>query len=337
MIKNKKRVRSITFTVLTESPVALSNDQGTGGNFTPIKKYFYKDGMRAMTSVATFTYELKKILYTNYEWKLNSIIVKDKNLTFRPEEMSNKEADVFGFLIPDLNQASKTSPLRIIPFISVNIYRNDTQLITNRGFLNKNFEREYYKNEKNEMKLMDIKDVKETNALANEEIMGDYYYYTVTLELDRIGKTELDKDGKMLNLKEQQYFEKNIRKEIVSDLINALSELTRDIKHQTVHLKPIAVYGGIFKKVIPYFWNDVKFEDGKLNVDIFNKTVEDYRLFEEGKIIAAVDEERFKNEINGDLTKIKGKRPVAEMKEICKMIEDNKLFIGEDNFWYLED
>lgn len=328
----KIRVKSITLTILTESPIALSNDQGTGGNFTPIKKYFYKDGMHAMTSVSTITYELRKKLFKDYGWKLNDIIIKKSNSKIKDTEISLEEADVFGFLIPD-TQASKTSPLRIIPFVSINAYRNDTQLITNRGTFDQSLGRKYFDETGN---ILTTDKIPKTQALANEEVMGDYYSYTVTFELDRIGKTEIDSSGNYLLPESQKFMEREKRKKVVLDLLDAISEMTREIKHQTIHLKPIAVYGGIFQKVIPYFWNDMKFENGKLNVEVFNGTLSDYALFEEGEIIAAIDEERIKGEITGKLEAIKGKRPVTEIKKICKLIDENKLTIGEDNLWYLE-
>jgi CRISPR-associated protein Cst2 len=78
--KMMKRHNSLTLTILTESPVALSNDQGTGGNYTPIKKMFHKDGTHLFASVATLTYELRKQLHENFNWKLFDVKIKSKNL-----------------------------------------------------------------------------------------------------------------------------------------------------------------------------------------------------------------------------------------------------------------
>lgn len=329
-MSKKQRVKSITVTILTESPIALSNDQGTGTTYTPIKKYSFKDGLHAMTSVGTVTYEIKKKGFTDYNWKLNDLVVKDKNSKFKESEINYLEPDLFGFLIPD-KQINKTSPLRIIPFVSINNFKNDTQLITNKGYFDRSLGREYF-NEKNEI-IQDFD--KKTQALANEEIFGDYYYYTITIELDRVGKSEVDSEGKYLLPKDQIYKEAENRKQMIKDLMNIISEFTRDIKHQTIHLKPLVVYGGIFKKTIPYFWNDMKFKEGKLNINVFNRTVEDYNLENEGFLIGAVDKERLSNEIVGNDEKL-GDRPILAIKNICKMIEEDKLTIGEDNFWYLE-
>lgn len=344
-----KRVRSITFTILTESPVALSNDQGTGGNFTPIKKYFYKDGQHAMTSVATITYELRKKLYTDYGWQLNDLVIKKSNSKIKNGDVSNEEADVFGFLIPD-SQLSKTSPLRIIPFISVNSFKNDTQLITNRGLFNQELNRNFYDEKEN---LLTDDKIPKTQALANEEIFGDYYYYTVTLELDRIGRCEINEQGKYLPPEKYSYRDNEFRKKIIKDIISALTELTRNIKHQTVHLKPLAVYGGIFEKVIPYFWNDVRFVSGRMDLKTFYTTVNDYKLYENGCILAGIDNRITVKELNNKLQEniedLKSKNPnyltneelqeitpVSAMKKVEDLIDKGKLTI-KDKFWYLED
>lgn len=329
---SKKRVSSITLTILTESLVALSNDQGFG-TYTPIKKYFYKDGKHAMTSVATVTYELRKNLIRNSKLSPDGIVLKDKNLY--PKE-PGIESDVFGYLIPS-KQQSKTSPIRIIPFTSIHTFKNDTQLITNKGFLDINLGREYYKEAKKGLELIDIEEVNKTQALAYEEVFGDYYTYTVTLELDRIGVIETDEKGNRLPLDKRVYFDEKERKEIVKNILMALIEFTRQIKHQTVHLKPLAVFGGAFPRVIPYFWNDIEFDDYQnvLVLDNIKNTIEDYDLNDgSGYLITAVDRRiKVKNEdeYRDKGLDIRGKTPVKAIKELIEKLE------LEDNKWYLKE
>lgn len=338
------RVKSVTLTMLTESPVALSNDQGYG-NYTPIKKYFFKDGLHAMTSVATLTYELRSILHREFGWGLGSLILNEKNIVPKLDE-NNLEFDVFGYLIPD-KQISKTSPLRIIPFRSIHTYKNDTQLITNRGFLNKDFGRVYFE-KKNEqlVKFPEDKELPTTQALANEEVFGDYYVYTVTIELDRIGLIET-KDGKYLDIDKREYLSKETREKAVKDILEALTILTRDIKHQRVLLKPLAVFGGAFKSALPYFWDDIEFDkyDNFLILDRFKDTVESYGL-EKNNLLLAVDrrinkkliEKVIKEDIlpieKDSSIKIKIETsPVKAIKELATRLSVK----DEDNYWYLGD
>ncbi len=323
-MNNKKSLSSITLTILTESSVALSNDQGFG-TYVPIKKYFFGDGKHAMTSVATVTYELRKSLIQKGKLTPDSIVLKDKNLY--PNE-PDLEGDVFGYLIPSKGE-SKTSPLRIIPFTSVHTYKNDTQLITNRGFLNIDLQREYFDKAG---KKLDVSEVSKTQALAHEEVFADYYTYTVTLELDRIGVKEIDDKGNRLPIDKREYFDKNIRIEIVKNILEMLTELTRQIKHQTVHLKPLAVFGGAFDSVIPYFWNDIKFDEktNKLELEYVKNTIDDYELDKsKGHLITAVDSRIKCKTVEG--FELSNSTPVKEIKNLAEKLEI------QDNKWYLKE
>jgi CRISPR-associated protein Cas7/Cst2/DevR subtype I-B len=325
------RVSGITLTILTESPIALSNDQGAG-NYSPIKKYFYKDGIHSMTSVGTVTYELRKKLIKEYGWTASNIVIKNKNLYPKKEniestELNGIENDVFGFLVPD-KQINKTSPLRVIPFLSVNTFKSDTQTVTNRGFLNSDLGREYFDEKGN---AIGIDEVPTTQALAFEEIFGDYYYYTITIELDRIGVVEVDND-KYLEPGNRKYMSKELRKKIISDLIDAILSFTRDIKHQKIHLKPLAVFGGAFKSPIPYFWNDVCIDSkGNLIMDYVYETIKGYELNSENYVIAVSSRLpiTYKNS-NFENSMVIDKIPQEAVKKLV-----NKLDISDDNYWYL--
>ncbi|MGL4624928.1 MAG: DevR family CRISPR-associated autoregulator [Culicoidibacterales bacterium] len=317
-----KQIKAITLTVLTESPIFLSNDQGFG-NYTPGKKAFYKDGKHAITSVATFTYELRRLLKEEFGWQLNDIVTKAKNMYLADVNDTSgqkMEADIFGFLIPD-KQISKTSPLRVIPFTSIHPFQNDTQLITNKGFFNLDFERNY-RDEKG--KVLEIDAIPQTQALANEEVFGDYYTYTLTIELNRVGVIETDGE-KYLMPSQRTFFAKESRLKAVQDILQALTILTRDIKHQKVLLKPLAVYGGAFASAVPYFWNDFHFKNGELEIERAVQTQKDYQL--EGAILSV--DSRISTTTREGLT---AETPVAAMIQLA-----NRLSIGDDDLWYVSE
>ncbi|MDQ2086771.1 hypothetical protein RBH29_10065, partial [Herbivorax sp. ANBcel31] len=328
----KTRVSGLTITILTESPIALSNDQGTG-NYTPIKKYFYKDGAHAMTSVGTITYELRKKMIKDYGWTASSMVIKDKNLHPKKEDiesigLNGLESDVFGFLVPG-EQINKTSPLRIIPFISANTYKTDTQIITNKGFLESDLNRKYYDTKGDNI---EIGKVPSTQALAFEEVFGDYYCYTITIELDRIGVVEV-KDNKYLEPEERKYMSGEIRKKAITDITDAIINFTRDIKHQKIHLKPIAVFGGVFESPIPYFWNDIKVDQkGNIVMDYAYETITGYELSEENYIISISS--RIPKIYRNDNFENKLKISDTPQKAIKSLVK--KLNVAEDNSWYLE-
>lgn len=332
-----KNIKCITLTVLTESPFPLSYDQGFG-NYSPIKKIQYKNGVHASTSVGTFTYELRRILHKDFGWNLSGIVLNKngkgevKNLysSLNNVERTDEyglETDIFGFMIPD-KALSKVSPLRIIPFLSLNKYKGSTQLITNRGFLDRNFERNYYDNEGNE--IARDENFPTTQALATEEVMGDYYVYTITIELDRIGVVEVEK-GKYLLPEERKYMSKELREKAVKDIVMAITLLRREIKHGQVLLKPLAVFGGAFDMVVPYFWNDVEYDDenNAIKLDSVAQTVESYELDKNGLILAV--DNRVKCKRSNDAMDVSN-APVKAIKELMSRIE-----VGDDNMWYLKE
>ncbi len=73
---NEKRVKGVTLTILTESPVPLSYDQGYG-NYTPIKKNNIEKNT-CKTSIATITYDLRRMLHQEYGWNLSNIILEKR-------------------------------------------------------------------------------------------------------------------------------------------------------------------------------------------------------------------------------------------------------------------
>lgn len=329
-----KRVSSLTLTILTESPVALSYDQGSG-NYNEIKKYHYGNKVYSRTGVSTITYEMRKQLHQQHGWQLSDIVLnkakkKVKNLypTESSYELATKsglEADIFGYLIPN-KQLSKTSPLRIIPFKSVYPYKNDVQLITNKGFLDRSLNRQYYKSNGKDPE----EDIPNTQAFANEEIFGGYYTWTITIELDRFGVLEV-KDGKYLLPDERQYFSRELRVEALKDILDVITSLTRDIRHKKVLLKPIAVFGGIFKNTIPYFWNDIILdEENRLEIIHPFNTIKSYNLEEEEYIVSVDDRVSMVKGTNEE--KLKYSFPVREIKRLGEV-----LYIGEDNYWYIDN
>lgn len=333
-----KRVKGLTLTILTESPVPLSYDQGYG-NYTPIKKEQYKNKIHAKTSVATVTYDLRRILHQNYGWTLSDIVLNKNtkgevtNLYAGSKSIESVdeyglESDVFGYFVPNKGKASltKVSPLRIIPFRSLNPYNSTTQLITNKGFLEGDLARRYYDNSGEE--ILRDGNFPSAQALAIEEVMADYYIYTVTLELDRIGVVEVE-GGKILLPEERKYMNKNIREKAVSDILDALTIFTRNIRHSSILLKPLVVIGGAFDKVVPFFWNDVVYNNENNSIDLKSviDTIDSYELQAEG-LIFSVDERINALGIDGYNA---DKYPVKAIKNLAK-----KLKVGEDNMWYLK-
>ncbi len=440
-------VTGLTLTVLTKSPVALSNDQGYG-TYTPIKKIYFDNAIKPFASVSTFTYELKRILKGEpFNWTMTPLIVKSQNTIPKETEEKNFETDVFGYLLPD-KQIDRKAPLRVIPLIAINPYKNTTSLITNRGLFDLSFGRKYfeknnssdfcdsefeppltvetlcntistdnysislnasnntidwlnellkvpdfydklktkkpnvkfskditkldsetkgYRNknlsdlnneEKNNIKKlnraileetypqvtpkcqsikqMEVEKIPTTQAFATEEVHGDYYSYTITLELNRIGRIEY-KDGssKKLDMDKFEYKDEPTRKKMIEDILGALKQLSRDIKHQNPLLRPLAVAGGIFNSAKPFFWDRMKLlKNGNLNMQALANVISDYKLEDLGFCTIGIDEDEFfvdkdkdivckqaiTNEGSNSTNKIK--RPIAAINEIIDKVKN---------------
>lgn len=157
--------------------------------------------------------------------------------------------------------------------------------------------------------------------------MADYYVYTVTLELDRIGVIEVQ-DGKLLLPEERKYMDKKIREKAVRDILDALTIFTRNIKHSSVLLKPLIVIGGAFDKVVPFFWDDVIYNNENNSIDLTAAvdTIESYGLEKENVIFAVDKRVNIFEEYNYKIDDY----PIRKIKELGSRLE-----IKEDNMWYL--
>jgi len=371
---SKKRIKSLTLTILTDSNVALSNDMGNGGNYTPVKKMTYKGRTHLFCSVGTMTYELRRHLHKDAGWKMFDVVLnkdskgKIKNVFNKTrednccekEECKNEwignEADLFGYLLPG-DQISRTAPLKIIPMISLGKYHSDTQTITNRGFFNSENGRTYFGKDGKEMKYDEVPN---TQALASEEIMGDWYRYTITVELDRIGRIETEiqkkaaKKGKKTETNPESeteleskdtvvylapnnfnYKDAVIRKKMITDLLEVICNLSRTIKNQNPPLKPKAVFGGLFDRVVPYFATDIEMKDGKLALNLPKMTIDTYKLAEKGKLIKAVAPSPAV-EVWAEKDFTPADNPVKEILDLADFITKN-VKIDEDNLWYIEE
>ncbi|EQG40558.1 devr family CRISPR-associated regulatory protein [Clostridioides difficile DA00130] len=205
-------------------------------------------------------------------------------------------------------------------------------MITNRGFLSSEFGRKYY-DEREENEVLRDENFPTTQALAIEETLSDYYVYTITLELDRIGVVEVEEDGKLLLPEERKFMSKELREKAVKDILDAITVFTRNIKHSSVLLKPLAVMGGAFDKVVPFFWDDVDYnaDSGEINLEGVIETIESYSLKESNTILAINDRLKISNK--KELNKFNlSKYPVKEIKNLADRLE-----IGEDNMWYLKE
>jgi CRISPR/Cas system-associated protein Cas7 (RAMP superfamily) len=104
--------------------------------------------------------------------------------------------------------------------------------------------------------------------LLDEKVKGlietSHYYYTIAIDLDRIGVWETENGTEDVIPAEE-------KAKRVKDLLDIIRTLSRQIRGRYENLSPIFVIGGIYKVKNPFFMGCIsakETEDGKLLLDI---------------------------------------------------------------------
>jgi CRISPR-associated protein Cst2 len=155
------------------------------------------------------------------------------------------EIDLFGYMKTTKgdNANTRSAVVRLSNAVSLEPYVADMDFLTNMG-LSKRAEKGT------------------SNAIAQSEIHHSFYAYTITIDLDRIGVDE--NGGTELSNEE--------RSKRVTDFLNCVEFLYRDIKGRRENLAPVFAIGGVYEHKSPFFENRIKLTDDKLNVDILVQT-----------------------------------------------------------------
>lgn len=152
------------------------------------------------------------------------------------------------------------------------------------------------------------------------------------MEFDRIGVVEVE-DGKLFLLEERKFMSKELREKVVKDILDVIIVFIRNIKYLLVLLKLFVVMGGVFDKVVLFFWDDVDYnvDSGEINLEGVIEIIESYS-FKESNIIFVIND-RLKIFNKKELNKFNlSKYFVKEIKNLVDRLE-----IGEDNMWYLKE
>lgn len=115
---------------------------------------------------------------------------------------------------------TRSAPIRISFATSLEPYKNDVEFLSNKGFADR---------------------VDENANIVNIEQHMSFYTYTITIDLARIGE---DKEIKI---------DKKIRLERLSQFLDVIKTLSRDIRGRTENLSPLFVIGGMYKTPNPVF------------------------------------------------------------------------------------
>ena len=177
-------VKGLTATIIFEAQ-SLNYDEGYGSNLSVIKKLNRGNGeVYSYSSRQSLRYSMFIQGLNEFRWKASDVVRSGDNKTviqlITPIKES-EESDLFGYFRTDIKvgdvekaaSLSRTSPVRILPAISLEPFSSDMEMLTNKYQADK---MEYQSN------------------IANFENHRSLYRYSVCIDLHRMG-SEADKIG----------------------------------------------------------------------------------------------------------------------------------------------
>ena len=183
---------------------------------------------------------LRYNIVSQLNWDNTPVDEKSGVVQFAPSATIKEypEIDLFGYMKTTKEgdqkggAATRSAVARLSNAVALEPYQSDMEFLTNMG-------------------LAKRKNV--GNAIAQSEIQRSLYSYTLSIDLDRVGK-----DGE-LEITEAEKADR------VDKLLDAVHYLYRDIKGRRENLSPIFVIGGRYERKNPFFENRIRVEENRLN------------------------------------------------------------------------
>ena len=228
--------------------LAESANYGEGvGNITTLKKM-------SRGNYEQYSYISRQALRYNIvsqlSWDNTPVDEKSGVVQFAPSATIKEypEIDLFGYMKTTKEgdqkggAATRSAVARLSNAVALEPYQSDMEFLTNMG-------------------LAKRKNV--GNAIAQSEIQRSLYSYTLSIDLDRVGK-----DGE-LEITEAEKADR------VDKLLDAVHYLYRDIKGRRENLSPIFVIGGRYERKNPFFENRIRVEENRLNTAPLQEIMEE--------------------------------------------------------------
>ncbi len=248
----------LTATIIFEAQ-SLNYDEGYG-NLSVIKKLHRGSGeVYTYSSRQSLRYSIFIQGVREFGWKPSSVEeagAGDQTVTQLITNIDeSEEGDLFGYMrtnvkVDDGKEVSvlRTTPVRILPAIALEPYRSDLEMLTNK-----------YQSDK----------IQSNPNIANMEVHRSFYRYTIAIDLHRVG-TEQDQigtriaPGQKTEHKDYSEYEKRLRAlnlssqekaKRVTQLLEIIKTLYRDIRGRREDLKPLFIIGGVYDTCNPLFEN----------------------------------------------------------------------------------
>lgn len=295
---NKKSGLTITMIFNAES---LNYGEGIG-NISELKKLSRGNGkVYTFASRQALRYDIARLGNKMFGWNLEVVDKSKGTVQFKDEctIKDSEEMDLFGYMKTSKKSDDKaggssirSAAVRLSNAISLEDYKSDMDFLNNKGLADR---------------------INEFPNLANVEQHLSYYTYTVTIDLEKIGKDgeiEIDNEVKMKR---------------VIELLEILKVLNREIRGREENLSPLFVIGGVYNLNSPYFLGRIELKNVKQKFAINTNILEDAMKLKIGE-----------NEISQD-TNIGIVKDIFENEKEIEEKFANKVSNIQDFFEKLED
>jgi len=264
----------LTLTIITQRATSLNYGENIG-NVSILKKLSLGDNSQiTYVSDKALKYDIRRKGKEEKGWRLldekvKELIEKSKdgkklNVDKFAKELVQEyqEFDLFGGLLTNLKGADgkkvelsygdsvkRTAPVKITYAYSISKFQGDMDFMNNIEAYNR-----YIRHIEQ----------KDAQVITQSEQHTAHYYYTVAIDLDRIGVWETENGTEEMIPAEE-------KAKRVKDLLDIVRTLSRQIRGRYENLSPIFVIGGIYKVKNPFFMGCIgatETEDRKLLLDV---------------------------------------------------------------------
>ena len=264
----------LTLTIITQRATSLNYGENIG-NVSILKKLSLGDNSQiTYVSDKALKYDIRRKGKEEKGWRLLDEKVKElierskdgKKLNvdkFAKELVQEyQEFDLFGGLLTNLKGADgkkvelsygdsvkRTAPVKVTYAYSISKFQGDMDFMNNIEAYNR-----YIRHIEQ----------KDAQVITQSEQHTAHYYYTIAIDLDRIGVWETENGTEEVIPAEE-------KAKRVKDLLDIIRTLSRQIRGRYENLSPIFVIGGIYKAKNPFFMGCIgaeETEDRKLLLDV---------------------------------------------------------------------
>ncbi|MFT9848918.1 type I-B CRISPR-associated protein Cas7/Cst2/DevR [Aneurinibacillus sp. REN35] len=238
--------RALTMTIVFRGN-SLNYGEGIG-NISELKKIHRGNGdVFTFASRQSLRYDMVRLGNEWFDWNLDTVDKTKGTVQFK-ESISIKEStemDLFGYLKTGKKSEKRPAVARLSHAVSLEPYRSDMEFLNNMGLAER---------------------INEDPNLANIEQHDSLYAYTLTLDLNRVGK-----DGEI-----KLSTEEKIKR--IHELLDIVKLLNRNIRGRQETLSPLFVIGGIYKAANPFFLGRVHLmpqsKDWRIKTEAIRSTLE---------------------------------------------------------------